>query len=349
MFNSHRKTVFHAPHLVLNPGNPACNYKVALHANNIVGRLPMNDRLPGRSFSVFMDAGVQRILLDVAVLSKDHTRIFSRESMWFVKNLSSHGGTSLNGRQVSGRPAQISNGDTFFAGPVPLGFYLAETEREIHNGALLVGNPGKPPLAAVKNDLDALKTALMARKNFSGNIITLFRETANKAAVIAALERLSGVLSESSTLLFYFSGHGQVGGLCLSDGLLGPAELYPRLSRMRGHKVILLDCCHSISFAHAVASDMLLIQGDSPSHEMFEGKATVLGSVGPFGKREHGYLTRAFVNVLEQEGGRIALKQAVEILGQYHRLKSRGVEVMAEGDDVIFGSVLGIPPPIIRR
>jgi len=347
MVNPKSKTLLHAAYILLNPGRSASGHEIGLHANNIIGRLPLDDRLSGRSEqpSVFMDSGVQRILFDVAILSKDHARIFFAKKAWFIRNLSTYPGTCINGKRLSLRDVQLDDGDSIFVGPVQVGFYLREAERETHNGALLIGHPGTPHLGGVENDLHAFEAALMARKNFSGNIVTLFKENARKAAVFAAFDRLSGVLSRNSAFLFYFSGHGRIGGLQLYDGLLNPQELYSHINAIRGQKVVLLDCCHSTSFVHDAASDMLLITGDSPSHEMFEGKATVLGSIGPFGKKVHGYLTRAFVNVLEQEGGKIGLKEAAEKVGEYHRLKRKKVEVIAHGGEVVVRSVLGMPPP----
>lgn len=116
-----------------------------------------------------------------------------------------------------------------------------------------------PPLFGVPNDMHSAREIALSMGIPAGNVTELFNETASKAGILAALERLSRQNTDGSKILIYFSGHGTrwrdaAAGGCV-EGLLtwdrqviGNRE-FARLTRPLGLKadklVIMFDACHS--------------------------------------------------------------------------------------------------------
>src|SRR5665648_127683 len=123
--------------------------------------------------------------------------------------------------------------------------------------ALLVGVCEYPilgcdPLPLCKNDLYALRTALINGLNVNTKNILLCGETGNVTAsnLIFSIKTILSDATDEDTFIFYFSGHGGKNCLVLSDG---PIELQDLISTIENintkNKIIILDSCHSGSFS----------------------------------------------------------------------------------------------------
>jgi hypothetical protein len=123
--------------------------------------------------------------------------------------------------------------------------------------ALLVGVCEYPalgcaPLPLCKNDLYALRNALINGINVNPKNILLCGETGkvtSEELICSAKTILLNVTSED-TFIFYFSGHGGKDCLVLSDNLIGLQDFIDTLEKVKAkNKIIILDCCHSGGFS----------------------------------------------------------------------------------------------------
>ncbi len=123
--------------------------------------------------------------------------------------------------------------------------------------ALLVGVCEYPtlrcvPLPLCKNDLYALRTALIKGLNVNSDNILLCGET-GKVTSTELFFWIKSILSNASnedTFIFYFSGHGGKNCLALSDGLIELQNLINTIQNVdTKNRIIILDSCHSGSFS----------------------------------------------------------------------------------------------------
>ena len=60
---------------------------------------------------------------------------------------------------------------------------------------------------------------------------------------LGLIERLCNNARRLPTILFYYAGHQNHEGLCLEDGIYSREKLMRQLSRIRGDKLGIFDCC----------------------------------------------------------------------------------------------------------
>lgn len=71
-----------------------------------------------------------------------------------------------------------------------------------------------------------------------------------KAGLKSAIQTAFGESKAEDINYFYYSGHGEMEGLCLEIGtILSPEELYDCFDGILGTNVIIMDCCYSGSFS----------------------------------------------------------------------------------------------------
>lgn len=123
--------------------------------------------------------------------------------------------------------------------------------------ALLVGVSEYPtlgcePLPLCKNDLYALKDALIKGLNVDEKNIVLCGESGKVVSteLILSMEKIISNVTNEDTFIFYFSGHGGKNCLALSDKIIELQKLIDMIEKINTkNKIIILDSCHSGSFS----------------------------------------------------------------------------------------------------
>lgn len=109
-----------------------------------------------------------------------------------------------------------------------------------------------PPLPLCKNDLYAMRTALIHGLNVSSNNIILCSETGivTRIQLVTSIHTALEDTTEEDTFILYFSGHGGKNCLVLSDGLIDLQDLINTIGQIQTkNKIAILDSCHSGGFA----------------------------------------------------------------------------------------------------
>ena len=109
-----------------------------------------------------------------------------------------------------------------------------------------------PPLPLCKNDLYAMRTALIHGLNTTQDNVFLCNETGvvTKNDLITSIHTVLKGATEEDTFIFYFSGHGGKNCLVLSDCLLDLQDLINTIEQIKTkNKIAILDSCHSGGFA----------------------------------------------------------------------------------------------------
>lgn len=107
------------------------------------------------------------------------------------------------------------------------------------------------PLPLCKNDLFAMKDALIQGLNINVNDIRICGEngTVTKTELFTSIYKQVKDTTEEDTFLFYFSGHGGKNRLALSDGLIELQELINEIEKIHTkNKIVILDSCYSGGF-----------------------------------------------------------------------------------------------------
>ena len=113
-------------------------------------------------------------------------------------------------------------------------------------------------LPFVKNDLQAMKRTLRDDLKIPENNIRTCGEegtlTVNK--VLDVLVEESKKITNDDVFLFYFSGHGGIGRLALSDITMRISELFLMLNKIKAKNIIvLIDSCCSGSFDFKISDN----------------------------------------------------------------------------------------------
>lgn len=109
-----------------------------------------------------------------------------------------------------------------------------------------------PFLPMCKNDLFAMKKALVKGLNISPSNIHLSGETGivTKNDFIASIYTVLKDISENDTFIFYFSGHGGKNCLVLSDSLIELQDLLNTMEQVQTkNKIAIIDSCHLGGFS----------------------------------------------------------------------------------------------------
>lgn len=107
-------------------------------------------------------------------------------------------------------------------------------------------------LPMCKNDLYAMRTALVSGLNINQNNIHLCGETGivTKNELVASINKILEDISENDTFIFYFSGHGGKNCLVLSDGLIELQNVLDTIEQIQTkNKIAIIDSCHSGDFS----------------------------------------------------------------------------------------------------
>ncbi len=109
-----------------------------------------------------------------------------------------------------------------------------------------------PSLPMCKNDLFAMRTALVNGLNINPNNIHLCGETGivTKNELITSICTVLKDISENDTFIFYFFGHGGKNCLVLSDSLIELQDLLDTIGQIETkNKIAIIDSCHSGGFS----------------------------------------------------------------------------------------------------
>lgn len=137
-----------------------------------------------------------------------------------------------------------------------------------------------PPLPLCKNDLFAMRTALVQGLNVNPNNILLCgeAETVTRNELITSIHATLKDATEDDTFIFYFSGHGGENCLVLSDSLIDLQDLINAIEQVQSkNKIAILDSCHSGNFT----LDSVPMMDINETVERFAGRGfAVLASCG---------------------------------------------------------------------
>lgn len=103
------------------------------------------------------------------------------------------------------------------------------------------------PLPMCKNDLYALKNALIQGLNVNSNNISLCGETGRVTSteLINSINDVLRCATREDTFIFYFTGHGGKDCLILSEGLIDLQDLINTIERIpTKSKIAIIDSCH---------------------------------------------------------------------------------------------------------
>lgn len=93
---------------------------------------------------------------------------------------------------------------------------------------------------------DANDMAALYSSNSAAEYKLLTNGNATKRNVLSAIRQLHGKAAENDIVIFFFSGHGSQGGICLSDGHITFQQIRDAMASSRcKNKSIFLDSCHS--------------------------------------------------------------------------------------------------------
>lgn len=316
--------------------------RIMLDGNTHLGRISYPEHKSPRELPPIWKKATVAVVVDGdSYISRNHALILMEDGKCSVCDLNSLNGTNVNGeRLVSGVERLLAPNDIIEVAHTRLIFTY---EAEVEASAILVGNPGFPPLRGIENDLRGMEAALQKRKTFEDHFSILFGDKATRQAVLNALEIYAALATENSLLVFYFAGHGDRSGLNVFDGVFSPHDLYQKLRDIRGKKIVILDACHSSVFLDGRSANTLVISGESPEGHLYEGAvSTVIGGACRF---VQGFLTRAFIKLLEEKKEAIDLKAVANELGRYHKLRHHGVSVHAGGSTINLRSETGAWKP----
>lgn len=308
--------------------------RISIDRPTLICRTPIvTGRSPPR---VIYNPACTSIFLDSPLISSKHAELFFEGNSWYLRDLSSMNGTLVNGRRVDSEGRPVSDGDLLSFADIPAFF---ESTKQALNTALLLGNPAAD-LKGVENDIESVRRVLNLRKQFEGRIRTASGPAATRERVKAEMMFLSQFARPDSLSIFYYSGHGGPNGLGLSDGLLSPRDLSSHLDYFQGKKLVLLDCCYASIFLQDPPHDTLLLTGESQGKKLYEGRVSVFFNLGEV--KIQGYLTRAFVKMLEENPLQLDLKGISESIERYYNEKVRGVRIFAVGSAIRLRSALGM-------
>lgn len=108
-----------------------------------------------------------------------------------------------------------------------------------------------PSLPLCKNDLFAMRTALIQGLNVNADNILLCGETGIVTinVLITSIYTVLKDAAQDDTFIFYFSGHGGKNCLILSDSLIELQDLINTIEQIHTkNKIVILDSCHSGGF-----------------------------------------------------------------------------------------------------
>jgi pSer/pThr/pTyr-binding forkhead associated (FHA) protein len=177
--------------------------------------------------------------LEGSKISRNHAGIVQEGDNFYLYDLASLNGTSLNGTSVlASRPVELKEGDTInLADEVILQIKIHDAS----NYALLVG-AGSDNIGASEGDVRRLKRLLQERRYV---VRTLTGRNATKARLKEEFARMADEVVAESGFLFSFHGHGSTSGLSIGGQVFNPSDLYKRLGRIRSEqKAAILEACH---------------------------------------------------------------------------------------------------------
>jgi hypothetical protein len=232
-------------------------------------------------------------------VSRNHAGIYQRAGNgdFLLTDFGSSNGTTIDGhRVVPGHYYSLGKGSKIGLGSKVMVEVVGTKKIGDNNYALLVGNPGHPPLRGVYQDLTDIRTQLETFR-YNGNIVELRGGGATTGRVLEEIERIFPLMTVGSHFWLHYSGHGSIDrGLCL--GLrddLRPELLFRTLGKMRGKKAVVLDCCHAGAFANGSVPPLTAVLAGSDEY----GKAYEPRIDGV----KRGIFTWALIRMLKRKKG----------------------------------------------
>lgn len=87
------------------------------------------------------------------------------------------------------------------------------------------------------------------------DVTLLTSRYANRENILSKLRAICNRAQSEDRIVFFFSGHGQKGGICVYDGVISYEELVSLLARSEAkEKICFIDACHAGSLANEVLS-----------------------------------------------------------------------------------------------
>ncbi len=290
-----------------------------------------------------------RVGYDNAV-SPNHALIVQSADSWEIYDLRSTNGTLViregkEDNEIIPAPWQkdgirLSQNDRIQLGDQQ---FLFHTEEVANGSALLVANPKN--LDGIVTDVQQMQQFARHKLDFRTNIDTLFRYRATKDAVTCRLQQQARRSNDESMFLFYYSGHSEEDGLMLYDKPLSVMEFYQNLDRIRGAKLVILDCCDATSFLCQNSPGTMVLTAMSPKQRLYVGPVSGafaiddLRAIGNHNERREkiqSFFTRSFIRTLQGKVGEVHMRRIAEELESYSGLQHHDVAVFAEGTSVIF-------------
>ena len=212
-----------------------------------LGRSKLEDRntwaVPSRARSdLFQDLEVLIRIEECGSISRNHAGIYRRDDQYFLLDLNSLNGTTINGVNINPDPdnqqlRQLHENDVIsLAKRITFTVSFSETTKY----ALLVGN-GENHTGAMYTTFSALQQQLR-RRDFE--VHYLLGDDASKQEIKSKLEEFRHLTVKDSQFFFAYHGHGSYHGLTAAGQIINPRELYERIARLKGEKVIFIDACN---------------------------------------------------------------------------------------------------------
>ena len=262
-----------------------------------LGKSTLEDRniwaVPSRvKPDLFKDLEVLVRIEDCEYISRNHAAIYRQGEEYFILDLNSCNGTAINGVNINPdpnnqQPRQLHEHDVISLANM---ITFAVSFRETTKYALLVG-AGEDHAGAMYTTVTALQQQLRRR---SFEVHYLLGEDASKQGIKDKLEEFRYLTVNDSQFFFAYHGHGSRHGLTAAGQTINPRELYERIARLKGEKIVFIDACNAGLFVdqQLIPPETLVMASCGVNRTAFETR--LVGDdtayIGRFSRALVGYL-----------------------------------------------------------
>ena len=195
--------------------------------------------------------------------------------------------------------------------------------------ALLVQGPGNlETRGTVCADIPAMKRGLGSRG--FGSLLEI-QPGLTPRNIEKSLDSLAEKADNNSLTFFFYTGHGNTDYLISSYlWFLSRENLFRRLAKISGSKIILLDTCDSVAKfgSFEASSKTVIITGEDSGGSLVEKTDSYRGL-------RNGVLTFAFLRLLRLFPGEIDLATCVDELAGSSRMREENISAVIAGSGVV--------------